>query len=50
MAVTYILCIQAQTLAKKQFIFKVFFISQLGHKPVVPYRGAAAPYGAIYNA
>jgi len=43
MAVTYILCLQAQTLAKKQSIFKVFFITQLGHRPVVPDRGAAAP-------
>jgi len=40
MAVIYILCLQAQTLAKKQSIFKVFFITQLGHRPVVPNQGA----------
>jgi len=29
MAVTYVLCFQAQTLAKKQSIFKFFFITQI---------------------
>ena len=31
MSVMYILCLQAPTLAKKQSIFKVFFITQLDH-------------------
>jgi len=46
MAVIYILCLQAQTLAKKQSILKVFFIrpTQLGHRLVVP------NWGAYYNA
>jgi len=31
MAVIYVLCLEGQTLAKKQSNFKVFCITQLGH-------------------
>ena len=32
MAVIYVLCLEAQTVAKKQSNFKVFCITQLGHR------------------
>jgi len=32
MAVIYVLCLETQTLAKKLYSFKVFFITQLGHR------------------
>jgi len=36
MAVIYVSCLEVQTLAEKQSNFKVFYITQLGHRDRLP--------------